>query len=100
MDSKAWVLLSYHLESLSLLLNGNQVSGWDTKKEICNVTRILTMTQDRNIFNTKDRILSKGYCIPMINNSTLMPSHGCMAKEYLLSQTGHKLRLSLKFGSS
>lgn len=99
-DSKAWVPLSYHLESFSLLLKDNQVSGWGTKKEICNVTRILTMRHDRNIFKTKDRILSKGCFIPMINNSTLMPSQGYMAKGCFLSQTGRKLCLTLKFGSS
>lgn len=58
--SKDWVPLSYHLKSASLLKD-NQVSGQDIKKEICNVTRILTMTHDRNIFLTlkEDMLLSK-----------------------------------------
>lgn len=50
---KDWVPLSYHLESPSL--KDNQVSGRDVKTGICDITRILTVTHDRNIFNTKER---------------------------------------------
>lgn len=54
-----WVPLNYHLKPLSLFKH-NQVSGQHIKKEICNVTRILTLAHDRNVFLTlKEMLLSK-----------------------------------------
>lgn len=70
----AWAPLSCHLNSLSLL-KVNQVRGQEVKKEMRAVTRIFTMTRDRNTFLTlkDDMIPSKGYCTAMINNSRLTP---------------------------
>lgn len=83
---KDWVPLSYQLESPSLLKD-NQVSGRDVKKGTCDITRILWHATKTFLTLKKDKILSKGYFIPMINNSRVMASHGCMVREYLLSQT-------------
>lgn len=65
----------FHLNSLSLLLKVNRVRRQEVKKEMCDVTRIFTLTRDRNIFLTlkEDMIPSKGYFTPMINNSRLTP---------------------------
>lgn len=76
MIESAWVPLSYHLNLLSLLLKVNQLRGQEVKKkekEICSIIRILSMTHERNIFLTLKAAMtfSKGYFIPMINNSRL-----------------------------
>lgn len=95
---KDWVPLSYHLKSPSLLKD-NQVSGRDVKKGTCDITRILWHTTETFLTLKKDKILSKGYFIPMINNSRVMASHDYMVREYLLSQTWQKWCLHSNSGA-